>query len=140
MIKFSKKVEYALTSLLHLDFVQTPGNVRTREISELYNIPEEHLGKVLQRMVRAGYLRSVKGPHGGYALERPLKEIKLGELVETLDGPPRVSHEGEDHEICMEFCGCFVKGAVHEVQLTLMDYMNNLTVEEAVHRRESQSV
>ena len=48
MLKLSKKVEYGLISMMHMDSVQNGDLATARELSELYNIPAELLGKVLQ--------------------------------------------------------------------------------------------
>lgn len=136
MIKFSKKVEYGLTAILHLDYVKGSGNVSTKELSRAYGIPEEHLGKVLQRMVKAELLHSEKGPRGGYSLERSLGDILLGEVVKALDGGVAASHEGE-HALSHQFASCFVKGGLHEIQQFLINYMNSVTLEQAVlHNKE----
>ena len=86
MIKVSKKVEYGLTALIHLDTMHADVIVTTCEISSIYDIPEQHLGKVLQKMARVGLIASIKGAHGGYRPCKSLAEISLGQLVEVLDG------------------------------------------------------
>ena len=88
MIKVSKKVEYGLTALLHLDSMQEGEQVSaisTKELSDVYHIPEQHLGKVLQKMAKAGLISSIQGKHGGYVLEQPLAHISLGKIVEVLE-------------------------------------------------------
>ena len=141
MIKLSKKVEYALVALLHLDFVEGDKLVSTKEISETYGMPEEHLGKVLQKLAKQGLLVSVKGAHGGYRLSRPLTAIKLGQVAEGLEGKMVKAHEGEDHTLCTEFCTCYVRGAVEEVQMNLMNYMNEVSLADILRTKmEEQKV
>ncbi len=97
------------------------------------------MGKVLQKMAKSGLLNSVKGAKGGYNLARPLAEITLGELVETLDGTVKVSHEGEEHEVCKQFCTCYVRGAVHEAQVFLRDYMRTVTLDRILKSSEQHA-
>jgi Rrf2 family protein len=52
-------------------------------------VPERFLLKVLNPLVRARILHSIKGPNGGYRLARPASEISLLEIVEAVDGPIR---------------------------------------------------
>jgi Rrf2 family protein len=52
-------------------------------------LPPDFLPKALQPLVRAGLLRSLQGPNGGFWLARPLSQITLLEVVEAVDGPIR---------------------------------------------------
>jgi Rrf2 family protein len=50
-------------------------------------VSEHHLAKVHQRLVRAGLVRAIRGPHGGFQLARPAREITLLEIVQAVEGP-----------------------------------------------------
>lgn len=43
---------------------------------------------VLQDLVRAGLLRSIRGPRGGYELARERRRISLGDIARVIDGSP----------------------------------------------------
>jgi Rrf2 family protein len=58
-------------------------------VAEARGIPERFLLKVLKPLVDARVLLSLKGPHGGYRLARPAKQITVLEVVEAVDGPIR---------------------------------------------------
>jgi len=132
MIKLSKKVEYGLVALLHLEMSDPEQQVTTREMSEMYQIPEEALGKVLQKLTKGQLLESVQGAKGGYLLSHPLTQIKLGDVIEVLEGPVSTAHQGDDHTLCLGFSPCFVRGAVDEVRKHLSDYMHSVTLAEVL--------
>lgn len=58
-----------------------------RDVAKEINSPEAFTAKILQQLVRAGILSSVKGPSGGFfvAKER-IDRIKLSEVVAAIDG------------------------------------------------------
>ena len=56
-------------------------------IASALEVSEAHLSKVLQRLVRVGLVRSVRGPKGGFALGRSPEEVTLLEVYESIDGP-----------------------------------------------------
>lgn len=58
--------------------------------------------KILRKLVAAGIVRSFKGTQGGYEIARPLSEITLKDVIETVEGPYALSRcvdEGGDY-IC----------------------------------------
>ena len=61
--------------------------VTTHEVAELLGVSETHLAKVMQRLARVGLVRSVRGPHGGFALTRAGEQISLLEVYEAIEGP-----------------------------------------------------
>src|SRR5262249_49602468 len=59
-----------------------------------------------------GLVESTRGAHGGYRLSRPPEEIRMGEVVRTLEGPiaPMIcATEGEMGVICDRLDGCSTK-------------------------------
>lgn len=90
MLQLTKRAEYGLIALVHLvdrgdDFVSA------REISDRYPVPRRLLAEVLKDLCRAGFLDSLRGATGGYALSRPAERISLGEVVSALEGAPAVT-------------------------------------------------
>ncbi|MGQ9474897.1 MAG: RrF2 family transcriptional regulator [Actinomycetota bacterium] len=63
------------------------GRASTAEIARYLGVSEAHLAKVMQRLVRAGLLKSVRGPGGGFALTRQSSDISLLDIYESLEGP-----------------------------------------------------
>ena len=72
MLNITKTVEYALISIRHIHNNGKGKLYTTREIASIYNIPQELLAKILQKLCRKGYLNGRKGAHGGYSLNRNL--------------------------------------------------------------------
>ena len=58
-------------------------------VARRFDLPEAALAKSFQSLVRAGVLASRRGPHGGYRLDRPAKEVTLAEVIEALGGSDR---------------------------------------------------
>lgn len=61
--------------------------VQSRELAEAIGASGNHLAKVMQRLVRAGLVRSVKGPAGGFGLARLPGDISFRAAIEAVDGP-----------------------------------------------------
>jgi Rrf2 family protein len=99
-MKLTRACGYALHALGYLAARGDGPPVASHDIAEARGAPEKFLLKVLRPLVRAGLLRSLKGPGGGYRLARPASQITLLEVVEAVDGPVRgeapVVGEGQD--------------------------------------------
>ena len=82
---FSKACEYALKIMIYLSSVQERGELAgLKDISGAIDSPEAFTAKILQKLVHAGLLESVRGPHGGYKVIG--KETNLLEIVSAIDG------------------------------------------------------
>jgi Rrf2 family protein len=83
----TNKGKYGLKAMIHLARLETGTTALVAEIAERNNISKKFLDTILLDLRNAGFLRSKKGPGGGYALARPAAEIKLGPVIRALDGP-----------------------------------------------------
>jgi Rrf2 family protein len=108
-MRLSTKGEYASRAMLELSLHHKEGPLHIRTISARQDIPERFLEQILLLLKRAGYLRSKKGPNGGYFLARPPAEIKVAEIIRVMDGPlaPIDCVSVTAHEVCPRenFCG-----------------------------------
>jgi Rrf2 family transcriptional regulator, cysteine metabolism repressor len=130
MLKLSKKVEYGLISLMHMDSVHNGELATARELSDLYNIPAELLGKVLQSLAKSQLIVSAQGAKGGYRLSRELDRVTLGEVVEAVEGPMHIAVCQDDPSCCEQYSTCNIKRPVFQVQKQLMNYMYGLPLSE----------
>ena len=126
MIKLSKKVEYGLISMMHMDAYAKVQVVSAREIAVKYSIPQELLGKVLQALAKSGLVESSQGVGGGYRLSRSLEEIKLGGVIEVLDGPLRIASCHGDPANCGQYAECNIKQPVFRIQAQIQDFIFNV--------------
>ena len=62
------------------------GPITSREIAARFEISEAHLSKVMQRLVKVELLRSVRGPRGGFTLNRSPESVTLLEIFEAIEG------------------------------------------------------
>jgi len=85
-MNLSKSVTYGMIVMGHIAKQPDDHWVPSEEISKEYGIPSDFLVKVMFRLAQAGILLSKRGPHGGFSLAQPAKEISLLEIIEAVDG------------------------------------------------------
>jgi Rrf2 family protein len=85
-VKLSRASTYAFYGLSYL--AGQPGRfVPLSEIHAHYRVPEKHLAKIFQRLVRGRMLVSARGVQGGFALARPPEKITPLEVIQLIEGP-----------------------------------------------------
>ena len=57
-----------------------------KEIAKTFSISENHLSKVLQRLVKSGFLISIKGPKGGFCIVEGKDKSSLMDIYEAIEG------------------------------------------------------
>lgn len=85
---FSKACEYGLKALIFISDKSSKGvRVNVTEISKKIDSPPAFTAKILQQLVRAGIIKSAKGPSGGFEIsEEKMDIIKLTHIVDAIDG------------------------------------------------------
>jgi Rrf2 family protein len=56
-------------------------------IAKVEDIPPKFLDLILSELRRSAFVRSIRGPEGGYVLARSAKDISLADVIRALDGP-----------------------------------------------------
>ncbi|MEU4714443.1 Rrf2 family transcriptional regulator [Micromonospora purpureochromogenes] len=85
-MKMAEGVEWALHSCLNMTWLEPGRAVSAARLAAFYGLPTAYLNKQLQALVRAGILRSVSGPRGGFRLARAAEEITLLDVVTAIEG------------------------------------------------------
>lgn len=84
---YSKTCEYAIRASVYMARKPEGAQFTGQEIADAENIPKGYLLKILRTLKRQKILTSIRGPHGGFSLARPKKEILLKEVVFAIDEP-----------------------------------------------------
>lgn len=85
-MKISTKGRYALRMMLDLAEHEKDTYVPLRDISARQNISMKYLEQITATLCKVGFLKSIRGPQGGYRLARDPKDYKVGEILRTTDG------------------------------------------------------
>ncbi len=93
----SRSMSYAMMAMHYIAENQETGIVLSQNIAKQYNIPLEYLLKILQLLVKAGVLRSKRGPRGGFFLAKSAKKITMLDIIEAVEGPVTNKLNLSDH-------------------------------------------
>jgi len=121
ILKLSDAATLALHTMAFLAG-RTNGLISAREIASSLEVSEAHLAKVLQRLARAGMVKSSRGPKGGFALARPADETSLLEVYEAIEGPLTATTCLLGRETCLG-SGCILGGLIAQVNKEVSDQL-----------------
>ncbi len=105
---FSKACEYGIRATLHIAKQSQSGNrVSLKDIAKAIDSPEAFTAKILQQLSRNGIIHSMKGPAGGFEIDRKeLNKIKLSHIVTAIDGDSIYKGCGLGLKECNELRPC----------------------------------
>lgn len=132
MLRLSKKVLFALEAVVDIAYNARPDPVQSKEITKRQGIPQRYLEQVMQQMVRAGILKGVRGPRGGYTLARERRRITVGEVVRTISA---TEDNGEEEALQGSPLGLeVVRPMWDEIQISIMTKLDAITLEDLCSR------
>jgi Rrf2 family protein len=100
-MRISTKGDYGVRALIELANHYGEGPIQSAEIAARQRIPEPYLDQLLTTLRKAGFIRSVRGPQGGHALLLRPEEIRLSDVIRSLEGSlSPVSHLHDEGYQC----------------------------------------
>lgn len=117
MVKLNKSTRFALYCMVELSS-NPQALLSAGEIAQKYRISEHHVAKVLQQLVRARLIRSIRGIKGGFQIAKNPKEITMMDVVEIFE--PVAPHDGclllDFEETCELQPSCRIGEVFGEIQ------------------------
>lgn len=89
IVKLSEPASIALHAMTLLA-ARPDAHLSAKDLAARLPVSETHLAKVMQRLVRADLVTSVRGPGGGFALRADPRATTLLEVYEAIEGKLRV--------------------------------------------------
>jgi Rrf2 family protein len=135
-LRLSTKGRYGVLAVSKLASQYGKGPVPIKTIAEEEHIPLRYLEQLMVRLRRNGLLTSVRGPGGGYYLNRSPDKISLGEIIQILEGAVSVSRCVEiDNEVHCEFEeSCISRGFWIKLSRTIQKILDNVTLQELIDK------
>ncbi|MFW5793209.1 MAG: RrF2 family transcriptional regulator [Bacteroidota bacterium] len=103
--------------------------INVNHLSERMGASRNHLAKIMQQLVKFGYLKSVRGPKGGFVLNKPASEISILDIYEAIEGRIDIHSCPLDRPIC-PFDKCLMSGVIKDITSQFKDYIGNHTLED----------
>ncbi len=126
---FNKETEYALRGLVYVQVQQLKGfRPGITEIAKEIDAPLFYTGKIMQRLVKMGFLMSIKGKGGGFYFDKSKPDLPLKAVIFAIEGEKAYSGCGFGLKQCNEDQHC----SLHEQYAPIRESINNLVSQNTV--------
>lgn len=85
-MKISTKGRYALRLMIDISMNDEGKPVRIRDIAERQQISDKYLEQIVAALNKAGLVKSIRGPQGGYHLTKNPSEYTVGSILCVIEG------------------------------------------------------
>ncbi|MCM8537860.1 MAG: Rrf2 family transcriptional regulator [Lentisphaeraceae bacterium] len=127
-MQLTLNTDYSLRVLLYV--AERPDElISTKEISEFFQISNNHLVKVVNRLGKLGYLTLKRGRYGGgMSLSLKPEEINIGDVVKAVEPLDIVECFNSEKNTCRISTNCRLKGLLGKAKMAFLKELKNKTL------------
>lgn len=134
---FKKETEYALRGLVYVQNQNLKGRKPgVEEIAREIEAPHYYTAKILQQLVRSGFLGSAKGKGGGFFFEENKPDLPLKDIIVSIEGDKVFIGCGFGMKDCDPENPC----PVHEHYAGIRDSINKMVIHETIQSLASKDI
>jgi Rrf2 family protein len=126
LVQLSEAASLGLHAMVLI--AQSNVHVNVNTLAERMGASRNHLAKVLQQLVKYNFLKSVRGPNGGFLLNKPTNEITILDIYEAIEGRIDIHECPLDRKIC-PFNKCLMGGLIKDVTYQFKNYFKEQTLD-----------
>lgn len=126
---FNKETEYALRALVYIQLQNNKGRrPGIAEIAREIDAPVFYIAKILQRLVRMGFVISLKGKGGGFFFDKDKPELTVKELIISVEGNRTITGCGFGFKNCSAENPC----PIHDQYAPIREAIDRLVSAETI--------
>ncbi|MDX7988827.1 nitric oxide-sensing transcriptional repressor NsrR [Xenorhabdus sp. 12] len=77
--------DYGLRALIYMASLPDGQMTSITEVTEIYGVSRNHMVKIINQLSHLGLVNAVRGKNGGISLGKPADEIRIGDVVRSLE-------------------------------------------------------
>ena len=138
-MRLTTKGRYAVTAMLDLSINANDGPVSLNDISQRQDISLSYLEQLFSKLRKKKLVNSVRGPGGGYRLNRAESDIDMAEIIdavsESLD-TTKCQGSGD----CQNGSICLTHHLWEDLSEQIYGYLSNISLADLVSKREISQI
>ncbi len=135
---FSKSCEYAIKAMIFIAQKSTDeSRVGIRDIAAGTDAPMHFIAKIMQDLSRRKLVHSIKGPNGGFYMDKEDLKNSISDIVKAIDGDQLYTDCVLGLKVCSETSPCPVHNEYKEIKKNLINMIENNTIGEFKNKLDS---
>jgi Rrf2 family protein len=131
----SRKGILAIAAVIDVAINARSRPVSAKALAARHKLPPRHLEPVLQALVRAGILRGMRGPHGGYEIASEHRRISADDILRAANS---VDDSGDPPLPNSPLVNDVVRPALAEAERVFSTALSRISIEDMVKRVEAK--
>ncbi len=132
-MKISTKGRYALRLMLDLALNNSEKPIRIKEIAARQGISDKYLEQIISVLNKARFVRSVRGPQGGYLLTKRPEEYTVGMILRLTEGSMApVDCIADEFDTCNRMDNCATSIVWKKLNDAISDVIDHITLADLV--------
>lgn len=138
-MRLTTKGRYAVTAMLDIALHHEQGPVSVADVAQRQDISSAYLEQLFSKLKRAGLLRSVRGPGGGYELARGLDEVNVSHIIAAVgEGVDATRCKGTAD--CQEGATCLTHDLWTALSARIDEFLSGVTLQDLVGQSEVRHI
>ncbi len=138
-MRLTTKGRYAVTAMLDLAFHSQIKPVTLTDIAARQIISLSYLEQLFARLRRAGMVKGVRGPGGGYKLCRKSSDINIAEIIAAVDEPLDSTKCGGEAN-CQKEQACLTHNLWMGLSEQIRNYLEGISLADLLEKNQVQEV
>ena len=128
-MRLTTKGRYGVTAMMDLAIHEVSGPVTLTDIANSQDISLSYLEQLFAGLRRAGLVKGLRGPGGGYRLARPPEEISIAQIIAAVDEKVDVTLCGGNQD-CQDGERCLTHELWADLSRQLYEFLDGINLGE----------
>ena len=133
-MKISTRTRYGIRATLELAEYYQRGPLQLKIIAKDQDISLKYLEQIMTVLKSGDFIRSIRGPRGGYMLAKAPNQIKLSDVFDCLEGTVSTVECVEDKDYCARSFDCIARQLWVQVQQAVRNVLQSVTLQDLIDK------
>lgn len=113
------------------------GCVSLKDIAQREHLSEKYLEQIINLLVKANLVKSIRGAKGGYLLTRAPEAITAQDILLATEGSLAPVACAADNDCCENYCDCVTSFVWTQIYNSVMSVVEKITLSDLVEKNKT---